>query len=70
MALYYFSVENGVQYSAEDPEDLADEAAVRAVAEQIARELGRNNAAADGRRVVARNAKEEVVCEIPFKDAG
>jgi hypothetical protein len=70
MALYYFSVENGVQYSAEDPEDLPDEAAARAVAEQTARELGRNNAAAATRRVVVRNANNEVVYEIPLKDGG
>jgi hypothetical protein len=68
MPRYYFSLENGQLIAAEDPEDLADDAAARVVAEEVARDLARNNKSPGSDRVIARNANNKLVWEVLLKD--
>jgi hypothetical protein len=69
MPRYYFSLEHGSLISAEDPEDLADDEAARVVAEEIARDLARNNKSPGPDRVLARNDNNKLVWEVLLKAA-
>jgi hypothetical protein len=69
MPRYYFSLEADSLISAEDPEDLADNEAARFVAEEIVRDLARNNKSPGSDRIIARNADNKLVWEVLLKDA-
>jgi hypothetical protein len=75
MPRYYFTLEQrgrtpvqAAENFADDAEELADDDAARAVAEQLARDLVKNNnKRRRSCRVVVRNAAHEAVCEIALK---
>ena len=52
MPLYYFCFENGRSATADDPEDLADDAAARRYGETVTRELAVGRPAAPDSHVV------------------
>ena len=72
MPLYYFCFENGHSATAEDPEDLADDAAARRYGNTVARELAVGRQAGPDSHVVVKNADGVEIHRIyltPSKDA-
>jgi len=72
MPLYYFCFENGRSAAADDPEELADDAAAHRYGETVARELAVGRQRAPDSHVVVKNADGVEIHRIyltPSKDA-
>jgi hypothetical protein len=61
---YFFRVENGEPIAGE-PEEFSDDAAARAAAEDIARELSQNRVDGEQWRIVVTNEAGELVAVVP-----
>ena len=66
MPMYYFALRTNGRVDEEEAEELPDEKAARQLAEQIARELAKNNEAAKGKVIQVFSESDDLITEVPL----
>jgi len=64
--MYYFALRTNGRVDEEEAEELPDEKAARQLAEQIARELAKNNEAAKGKVIQVFSESDDLITEVPL----